>query len=123
MSKKRLVLYGLVIGLAIGLVAGFYVYQEYLGEDPALNPDALANPIIDEKLRAIVTNKTGRKIGSAQKLVLNYTDLDNQKDASVTISDEYGQNIQLGDTLTKDKGEKILLVYQKDGKIITIPID
>ena len=123
MNKKRLVLYGLLLSLVIGSLIGLYIHHEYLGEDPTLNPDALANPIVNETLRAIVTKKTVRKTGSGQKLVLDYTDLDSHKSASLSINDFYSQTVQPGDTLTKYKGEKIVLVYQKNGQIETIPID
>lgn len=122
MNKKQVLTYGLVGAFLVVTALMVYLYQEYLGEDP--NP-AGGNPssfIINQRLNAVVLRTTTLNAASQPKLDVAYIDLDTQETASFTINDQYRQRIHVGDTLTKEKGEKLLLIYQ-GGKIETVPID
>lgn len=123
MNKKRLLTYGLVGALLVALAGIVYVYQEYLGEDPDPNAENSASSIINKRLNAVVLRTEKGKAGDQQELEVVYTDLDTRESASFTINDQYRQSIHVGDTLTKEKGEKLLLIYQKSGKVETVPID
>ena len=121
MNRKRLLSYGLLGALFIALAGLIYVYQEYLGEDPTT--EVTASPIINKRLKAVVLRTATVRNNNEPKLEVAYTDLDTQEAASFTIEDQYRQSVHVGDTLTKEKGEKLLLVYQKTGTIETVPID
>ncbi len=123
MTKKRLLTYGLVGAFLVAIALMVYLYQEYLGEDPIPNVKNGVSPIINKRLNAVVLRTTTLNADSQPKLDVAYTDLDTQETASFTINDQYRQSIHVGDTLTKEKGEKLLLIYQEGGKIETVPID
>ena len=111
------------MGLLLASAAMIYIYQEYLGEDTDPNTENLSNPIINKRLNAVVLRITAAKTGNPPKIDVVYIDLDTKEAASVRVNNPYVQRIHIGDTLTKEKGEKLLLVYRKDGNVTTVPID
>jgi hypothetical protein len=123
MNKKRWLLYGLLGGLLIMFTFVFYVYYEYLGEDPEPDTEHAANPIIKKRLNAVVLRTESINADNDPKLEVAYSDLDSKESASFTVNEEYNQSIHVGDTVTKDKWDKVLFVYQKSGGVETVPID
>lgn len=94
-----------------------------MGEDTDPSAENQSSPIVNKKLNAIVLRIVLAPAGNKPKIDVTYTDLDTKETASFLINNQYQQSIHIGDTLTKEKGEKIMLIYQKDGKIETAPID
>lgn len=120
---KRLLTYVLVGGFLIAAAIMVYIYREYMGEDTDPDAENPASPLLNKRLNAIVLRIALTKTGNPPKIDVAYTDIDTKETASVQLNNQYGQNIHIGDTLTKEKGEKILLVYQKEGNIETVTID
>lgn len=120
---KRILTYVLVGGLLIAAAVMIYIYQEYMGEDTDPATENQANPIINKRLNAIVLRIAPTKASNKPKIDVAYTDLDTKETASFLINNHYQQSIHIGDTLTKEKGERIILIYQKSGKIETVAID
>lgn len=106
------------MGLLLASAVMIYFYREYMVEDTDPTADKLANPLIAKGLNAIVTKISMTRAGTPPTVDVAYTDLDTKEAASIRLSNPYGQSIHIGDTLAKEKGEKILLVYQKDGIVL-----
>ena len=123
---KPAIRYVLLAGIATLAVVMIYFYREYMGEDTDPATENQANPVINTRLNAIVTDTSSSKtqVSSAlASLKISYTDIDTKEAFSFLMNYHSQPEIALGDTLTKDKGEKILLVYKKGGTIVTVPIE
>jgi hypothetical protein len=120
---KRLLRYILIAGLLIAATLMLYTYQQYMGEDTDPSAEQQASPLIHKRLNAIVTNKSAAKVGRQPIIEITYRDMDTEETSSFVVNQLYQQSIYIGDTLTKEKGDKIMLVYQKDGRIATVPIE
>lgn len=120
---KRWLTYGLVVSLLLVSAVLIYFYREYMVEDTDPTAAKLVNPLIPKRLNAIVTKISTTKASNLPTVDVAYTDLDTKEATSVRLNNPYGQSIHMGDTLTKEKGEKILLIYQKDGNVATVAID
>ncbi|MBD2755765.1 hypothetical protein [Spirosoma validum] len=120
---KRILTYLLAGGFLLAAALMIYIYQEYMGEDTDPTTENQSSPIINKKLNAIVLRIAPAKAGDEPKIDVTYTDLDTKETTTFPIDNQYGQSIHIGDTLTKEKGEKIMLIYQKAGKIETVPVD
>ena len=120
---KRFLMYVLIAGLLLIGAMMIYMYREYMGQDIDLTANNFANPIIYKRLNAIVTSKSAARAGNPPTFDVAYTDMETNEESRILLNDRYQASIHVGDTLTKEEGEKILLIYQKDGKIATVPID
>ena len=120
---KRLLLYLLASMLLVAAVLLAYVYHEYMGEDEKPTTVNQANPVIRKRLNAVVLRTTTTQVANQPKTEVAYTDLDTKETASFVVNDEYRQRLHVGDTITKEKGDKLLFVNQKEGKMEFVPID
>ncbi|UFH52827.1 hypothetical protein [Spirosoma sp. KNUC1025] len=111
----------LIGGFLVAISLGIYFYREYLGEDTA--PEETSSTLIEKRLNAVVTKISPVGGGSQPKLEVVFSNIDTKESSSFMINDWYRQSIHVGDTLSKEKGEKIVLVYQKAGAVETVPID
>ena len=123
MKQNRFILYTLLSGLLIGIALAFYVYSEYLGEDTDPSLSNGSNPIISQPVNGVITNVATNAVDHPQKLSITYTDLSTKKVVTFTVNTNNQSRFHVGDTITKDKGEKILLVYQKGGEMTIVPVD
>ena len=115
--------YLLIAGLALTALLLVLFYREYLGEDPSPDTGTSTNPLIKQRLNAIVTDTTVRtgKPGS-RTLTVDYTDLDSREVSSFSIDYRNHAPIAIGDTVTKDRGDKLLFIYGRQG-VASVPID
>ena len=123
---KSVTRYVFAAGMVTLAVLMLIFYREYLGEDADPATEKQTNPLINMRLHAIVTATSASKapphiIPGSLKIV--YTDIDTKEAAGFLINYRSQPNIAIGDTLTKDKGEKLLLVYKKGGRIVSVPIE
>ncbi|GAB4023976.1 hypothetical protein [Spirosoma koreense] len=123
MTKKRLITYTLLAGCLLAAIGLIYVYREYMGEDAPTTADSQTSPIVGKRLNAVIQRVVTDRSGSRPKLDVAYTDIDTKETANFLVDSAYRQQLHVGDTITKDKWERLLLVYPKAGKIETIPID
>ncbi|SFB94214.1 hypothetical protein [Spirosoma endophyticum] len=123
---KSILRYSLLAGIAALAVLMIIFYQEYMGEDTDPATENQANPVIYSRLNAIVTDTASRKArpnSAVTSLKITYTDIDTKEVASFQMNYHSQPAIAIGDTVTKDKGEKLLLLYKKGGTIVTVPIE
>ena len=123
---KPAIRYVLLAGIATLAVIMIYFYREYMGEDTDPTTENQENPVISTQLNAIVTDTASRKAqpnSAIASLKITYTDIDTKEAASFRMHYHSRPAIAIGDTVTKDKGEKLLLVYKKGGTIVTVPIE
>lgn len=120
---KRILTYLLAGGFLIAAALMIYIYQEYMGEDTNPATENPSSSIINKRLNAVVLRIASAKAGNEPKIDVTYTDLDTRETGQFLADNQYEKSIHIGDTLTKEKGEKILLIYQKAGRIETVPID
>ena len=123
MKLKRSLLYLLVGGLLILATLIIHIYQEYLGEDTTPVLIDKQNPIIAQKVNGVVAHTAINTIGQQQKLDVTYTVIGSSETAHLMVNTEYKQRVHPGDTVTKDKGERVLLINRKGGEIEIVPID
>lgn len=123
MKRNRFLLYVLLSGMLVAVALFIYVYGEYMGEDTDPSLSSGLNPIINQKINGIVTRTTLTKIDQQQKLAVSYRDVQTQQTSNFRLDTTYQQRLHPGDTVTKDKGEKVLLVNQKSGETAIVPID
>ena len=123
---KSILRYSLLAGtVALALLAIFF-YREYMGEDTDPATENQVNPVIHKRLNAIVRDTASTKAhpsSAIASLEITYTDIDTKEAASFRMNYRSQPAIAPGDTVTKDKDEKLLLVYKPDGTIVTIPIE
>src|SRR4051812_4538694 len=123
---KSVLRYSLFAGIAALALLLVIFYREYMGEDTDPATDNQANPVINRRLNAIVTDTASRwaqPSSAIASLKITYTDIDTKEAASFRMNYRSQPAIAIGDTVTKDKGEKLLLVYKKGGTIVTVPIE
>lgn len=123
---KSILRYSLLAGIAALAVLLIVFYREYMGEDTDPATENRANPVINTRLNAIVTDTASHKAPSnsaSASLDVTYKDIDTREAASFRMNYRSQPAIAIGDTVTKDKGEKLLLVYKKEGMIVTVPIE
>ncbi|WP_157815969.1 hypothetical protein [Spirosoma pollinicola] len=112
--------------MVIAIVAIVFVifYQEYMGEDAATATDVTTNSLINKRLNAVVTDTSVNKANAANYLLkIGYTDIDTKAAASFFMDYRDRASIAIGDTVTKEKGEKLILIYRQQGAVISVPID
>lgn len=123
---KSVLRYLLPAGIATLAVLMIIFYREYMGEDTDPATENRANPVINRRLNAIVTDTASSKAqtySAPTSLKITYTDIDTKEAASFRMNYRSQPAIAIGDTVTKDKGEKLLLVYKNGGTIVTVPIE
>ncbi|GAB4039174.1 hypothetical protein [Spirosoma jeollabukense] len=123
---KSILRYLLLASMATLALLAIFFYQEYMGEDTDPTAGNLTNPVIHKRLNAIVTDTASTKAtanSALASLKITYTDLDTKEAASFRMNYRSQPAIAPGDTVTKDKDEKLLLVYKPDGTIVTVPIE
>ncbi|WP_420148967.1 hypothetical protein [Spirosoma sp.] len=121
---KRLLTYVLIGAFLVATALMVYVYREYLGEDSDPTTENLSNPLINKRLNAVVLRIIENKANNLPQFEVEYADLNTEETARLRLDNQYHARIHVGDTLTKEQGEKLLLVYQKAaGHIQTVPID
>lgn len=113
--------YLVIIGLAIVAIVFVIFYQEYMGEDAVSTTDVTTNSLINKRLNAVVTDTSVTKATATLKI--DYTDIDTKEAASFLMNYRDHASIAIGDTVTKEKGEKLVLIYRQQGAVISIPID
>ncbi len=116
--------YLFLIGLAIAALVVVIFYREYMGEDPAPTTEKDKNSLINKHLNAVVTDTSVTAIQAGQySFKIDYTDIDTKEAASFFMSFHDRTSVAIGDTVTKEKGEKLLLIFRKQGNVASVPID
>lgn len=123
MRRNLLWVYVLISGLLIGIALVVYLYGEYFGEDVDSSLSNGSNPIISQSVHGVVTRLATNTVGNPQQLSVTYSDLTSKKAFTFTVNDQYQSRFHVGDTVAKDKAEKVLLVYQTGGEMAIVPVD
>lgn len=116
--------YVIGIGLALLAIAFAIVYQQYLGEDTDPKAELPSSSVIPKRLNAIITDTSQSKAKTfPQALKVDYVDIDTRETASFFINYPDHTQVSIGDTVTKDKGEKLVLIYRKQGMVASVPVE
>ncbi|GAB2537456.1 hypothetical protein [Spirosoma aerophilum] len=118
--------YVIVIGLVFLGIAFAYFYQQYLGEDVDPQTKLPPSSVIQKRLNAIITDTArseAQTITFPQALKIDYVDMESREASSFYIAYPDRVHVAIGDTVSKDKGEKLVLVYKKQGTVASVPVE
>jgi len=126
---KSVVKYILIAGVAITALVFVVFYQQYMGEDTDPSTEKNTGSLLNKRLNAIITDTfltaiRQRPSSPARRysLHIGYTDIDTKEVSGFSLNYRSQDSLAVGDTLTKEKGERLMLVYKK-GSIKSVPVE
>jgi hypothetical protein len=123
---KSALRYSIIVGIGLLGIAFVFFYQQYLGEDADPKAELPSGSIIHKRLNAIVTDTSRSQSETstfAQALKIAYVDQDTRETSSFVINYPDRIHVGIGDTVTKDKGEKLVLIYRQRGTVTSVPVE